>query len=112
MTTEVIEWIDTRNISQAEAGILDYILKQPSIRDAFRHVQRSTECDALVEKLLASLQHKSNRENLSSKEVLVRFIAHVCFCKNEVLSTDVLAKAIRAVRWMVLKPQKANENEK
>ena len=54
----------------------------------------------------------SNKTNLASKEVLVRFIAHVCFCKSEALASDVLAKAIRAVRWMILKPQKANENER
>ena len=41
LMTEVLDWIDSRNIGQAEAGILDYILKQPSLRDAFRHVARS-----------------------------------------------------------------------
>ena len=79
------------------------------MRDTFRHVQRIQECDLLVEKLLNSASHKSNKENLASKEVIVRFIAHICFCKNEVLSSDVIAKTLRAIRWMIVKPQKANE---
>ena len=56
--------------------------------------------------------HDSNRNDLASKEVLVRFLAHICFCKSDALSSDVLGKIIKAVRWMILKPQKANENEK
>ena len=94
------------------AGLLEFVLKQPSIRDSFRHVSRIQDCDALVDKALQSLMHDSNRNDLASKEVLVRFIAHVCFCKVEVLSSDVLAKVIKAVRWMILKPQKSNEAEK
>ena len=109
---EVLDWIDNRSIGQAEAGVLDYILKQPSVRDAFRHIARSQECDALIDKLLVSLTHASNKSNLSSKEVIVRFIAHICFCKSEVLSSDILAKTLRTVRQMILKPEKANENEK
>ena len=84
-------------------------MKKPIVRDTFRHVQRIQECDVLVEKLLNSAAHKSNKENLASKEVIVRFIAHICFCKNEVLSSDVIAKTLRAIRWMIVKPQKANE---
>jgi len=95
-----------------EAGILDYILKQPSVRDTFRHVQRSQECDLLVEKLLTSLTHSSNRQNLASKEVIIRFIAHVCFCKNDVLASDVIAKTLRAIRQVIVKPEKSNENDK
>ena len=56
--------------------------------------------------------HESNSNNLASKEVLVRFVAHVCFCKNEVLSSEVLQKAIKSVRWMVYKPQKVKDNDK
>ena len=109
---EVLDWIDSRSIGQAEAGILDYILKQPSVRDAFRHISRIQECDALIDKLLVSLTHASNKNNLASKEVIVRFVAHICFCKSDVLSSDSLAKALRTIRQMIVKPEKANENEK
>ena len=44
--------------------------------------------------------------------MLVRFIAHVCFCKHDILASDILEKTIKAVKWMILKPQKTNENEK
>ena len=70
------------------------------------------ESDQLVEKLLSSLSNPSNKDSFASKEVIVRFVAHMCFCKSEVLSSDVLAKAIRAVRWMITKPQKTLEEEK
>jgi len=43
---------------------------------------------------------------------LVRFIAHVCFCKHEVLASESLEKAMKEIRWMILKPQKTNANEK
>ena len=109
---EVLDWIETRSIGQAEAGILDYILKQPSVRDAFRHITRSEEGDILIDKLLTSLNHECNKNNLSSKEVIVRFIAHICFCKNEVLSSDVLAKTLCTIRLMIVKPEKSNMNEK
>jgi hypothetical protein len=58
------------------------------------------------------LKHASNKESLASKEVLVRFIAHVCFCKHEVLASESLEKAMKEIRWMILKPQKTNANEK
>ena len=43
---------------------------------------------------------------------MVRFISHVCFCKNDVIASDVLEKVIKAANYMILKPQKANDSEK
>lgn len=86
-TGEVVTQIDQWKVPQGQAcGILDFILAQPSIRDLFRSstIQKN-EVSGLLDKLLQSLGNPANKDNRESKEVLVRFIAHVCFCKGDIV---------------------------
>ena len=95
-TGEVVTQIDQWKVPQGQAcGILDFILAQPSIRDLFRSstIQKN-EVSGLLDKLLQSLGNPANKDivglvkkekSRESKEVLVRFIAHVCFCKGDIV---------------------------
>lgn len=61
----------------------------------------------LIDKLLQSITDPVNKDSRDSKEVLVRFIAHVCFCKGEIVPNQQMEKIIKVVTTFLTKPPKA-----
>ena len=106
---EVVAQVDQWKVPQGQAcGILDFILAQPSIRDSFRSSTiTKSDVSTLVDKLLQSLGDPANKESRDSKEVLVRFVAHVCFCKGDIVPNAQLEKIIRVNGSFLTKPPKA-----
>ena len=65
----------------------------------------------LVEKVIASLKHSHNKDNRESKEVLVRFLAHICYCKVDVIPNNQIGQIIRQVSIYLAKPPAVKKEE-
>lgn len=67
--------------------MLDYLLSQPKIRDSLRGISK-VQADQLLTATIASMRRPNNSACVVTKEVMTRFIAHICFCKGDVLSNE------------------------
>ena len=88
------------------------MLSQPSIRDSFRSstIQKS-DVQTLVDQVISSLKHNQNRNSPESKEVLVRFLAHICYCKVDIIPNPQIGQIIRQVTNYLSKPPAVKKDE-
>jgi hypothetical protein len=60
--------------------------------------------------VIASLRRPNNTACVVTKEVMTRFMAHICFCKGAVISNEQIDKAIKLMNTLAFTYKPADKN--
>ena len=85
------------------------MLTQPKIRDQIRSISK-VHADQLLTAVIASMRRPNNFGCVVTKEVMTRFLAHICFCKGEVLSNEQMDKTIKLMNTLAFTYKASDKN--